>query len=53
MPIVRLPQALRQEETRLAEQEEVALQALRRATSAEGNEVLLPYGFLADRVPVR
>ena len=53
VPIVRLPQALRQEETRLAEEEEVALQALRRATLTDGNELLLPYGFLADRVPVR
>ncbi len=50
VPIVRLPQALRKEETSLAEQEAVALQALRRTTALAGDEVLLPYGFLADRV---
>jgi Fe-S-cluster containining protein len=52
VPIVRLPHALREEETRLAEQEAAEIEALSRATRADGEEILLAYGFLADRFPV-
>lgn len=53
VPVVRLPTAIREQEDRLAEQEAVALAELRRSTQIAGDEVLLAYGFLSDRVPVR
>ena len=53
VPVVRLSAALREEEDRFAEQEDVALERLRRAVPLAGDEVWLAYGLLADRVPVR
>jgi Fe-S-cluster containining protein len=46
IPILRLPSAFREEETRLAQEEAASLDALRRDTGSTGEEVLLPYGFL-------
>ena len=46
IPILRLPSAFREEETRLAQEEAASLDALRRNTGSTGEEVLLPYGFL-------
>jgi hypothetical protein len=46
IPILRLPSALREEEDRLAQEENASLDRLRRATGSTGEEVLLPYGFL-------
>jgi Fe-S-cluster containining protein len=49
VPIRRLPHALREEEDRLAEQEAAELR--RRGDRPEcGEELLLPYGFLGDRL---
>ena len=48
IPIVRLPSSFREEEDRLLQEETLALDALRLATGSAGEEVLLPYGFLAD-----
>ncbi len=51
VPIRRLPRALREEETRLAEQEAEALDTHRRKTGKTkltGEEVLLPYAFLEE-----
>jgi hypothetical protein len=47
IPIVRLPAAFREEEDRLAQEEAASLDALRRVTGSTGEEVFLPYGFLA------
>jgi hypothetical protein len=47
IPIVRLPSAFREEEHRLAQEEAASLDALRQATGSTGEEVFLPYGFLA------
>ena len=47
IPIVRLPSSFREEENRLLQEETLALEALRLATGSAGEEVLLPYGFLA------
>ncbi|MCE9534873.1 MAG: YkgJ family cysteine cluster protein [Nitrospirae bacterium] len=47
IPIVRLPSSFREEEHRLLQEETLALEALRLATGSAGEEVLLPYGFLA------
>ncbi|MCC2641941.1 MAG: hypothetical protein K0S45_2354 [Nitrospira sp.] len=46
VPIIRLMPSLRIDEDRLAEDEAVSLSILRRAKSASGEELLLPYGFL-------
>jgi Fe-S-cluster containining protein len=46
IPILRLPSAFREEETRLAQEEASSLDALRLATGLTGEEVFLPYGFL-------
>ncbi|MEW6543788.1 MAG: YkgJ family cysteine cluster protein [Nitrospirota bacterium] len=51
VPVVRLPSRLRREEQGLAEREAAALVLLHRATGAAGDEVLLPYGFLSERLP--
>ena len=48
IPIVRLPSAFREEESALAQEEAATLDALRRATGSTGEEVFLPYGFLAS-----
>ena len=47
IPVVRLPSAFREEEHRLLQEETASLDALRRATGSTGEEVFLPYGFLA------
>jgi len=47
IPVVRLPSAFREEEHRLAQEEAASLDALRQATGSTGEEVFLPYGFLA------
>jgi Fe-S-cluster containining protein len=49
IPILRLPSAFREEESRLAQEEAASLDALRLATGSTGEEVFLPYGFLASR----
>jgi Fe-S-cluster containining protein len=46
IPILRLPSSFREEEARLAQEEAVCLEALRRTTGSTGEEVFLPYGFL-------
>ncbi|MDE3042733.1 MAG: YkgJ family cysteine cluster protein [Nitrospirota bacterium] len=51
IPIVRLPSAFREEEDRLVQEEAASLDALRQATKSAGEEVFLPYGFLAGRRP--
>ena len=45
--ILRLPSSFREEEDRLIQEESAALDALRLATRSAGEEVFLPYGFLA------
>ena len=49
IPILRLPSSFREEEDRLIQEESAALDALRLATGSAGEEVFLPYGFLAKR----
>ena len=44
---MRLPSAFREEEDRLVQEEATSLDALRQATNSTGEEVFLPYGFLA------
>ena len=51
IPIVRLPSAFREEEACLAQEEAASLDALRRTNGLIGEEVFLPYGFLARRRP--
>ncbi|HLZ33066.1 MAG TPA: YkgJ family cysteine cluster protein [Nitrospira sp.] len=46
VPVVRLSAPLRREEDQLAEQEARALERCRSMMGAEGDELLLPYGFL-------
>lgn len=48
VPIVRLSPTFRTEADRLAEHEAVGLAILKRADQGEGDEVLLPYGFLGE-----
>jgi Fe-S-cluster containining protein len=48
LPVVPLPQALRQEEDRLAEEEANAIEA-ERTDQAGGTEVFVAYGFLPPR----
>ena len=50
IPILRLPSTFREEEVRLAQEEAVALEALRHTIGSTGEEVFLPYGFLANRI---
>jgi len=49
IPIVRLPTAFREEEDRLVQEETASLDTLRHAAGSTGEEVFLPYGFLASR----
>ena len=51
IPILRLPSVFREEEDRLMHEEAASLDALRQATGSTGEEVFLPYGFLAGRKP--
>jgi len=53
IPILRLPSTFREEEDRLVQEEAASLDALRQATGSTGEEVFLPYGFLASRRPER
>ncbi len=48
IPIVRLSITFREEEDRLAQKEAASLETLRQATGSTGEEVFLPYGFLAN-----
>ena len=50
VPIIRVSQALREEEDRLAEKEGNLIDEQRQLTSNDGEEVLLPYGFLSPSV---
>jgi Fe-S-cluster containining protein len=50
IPVIRVSQALRQEEDRLAEKEAGLIAEQRHITSSGGEEVLLPYGFLSPSV---
>jgi hypothetical protein len=47
IPIVRLSASIQAEEDELARQEAQALKSCRLAEKTEGEELLLPYGFLA------
>jgi Fe-S-cluster containining protein len=46
VPIRRLPQPVRDQERQLAHREAVALDRLRQQRKAEGEEILLTYGFV-------
>jgi Fe-S-cluster containining protein len=48
IPIVQLSSALRKEEECLAREEAASLETLRRTTRSTGEEVFIPYGFLAS-----
>ena len=48
VPLVRLPQSIRDEEDRLAEKEARAIVMLEETRHHSGEEVLLPYGFLPE-----
>jgi Uncharacterised protein family (UPF0153). len=50
VPVIRLSEALRQEEDRLAETEAGLIDEQQQITSNDGEEVLLPYGFLPPSV---
>ena len=49
LPIVRLPAIFREEEERLVEREAQELEAFQDEAVPPGDEVFLPYGFLAER----
>jgi Fe-S-cluster containining protein len=51
IPIVRLSASIRAEEDEMARQEAQALESCRLAEKAEGEDLLLPYGFLAIHRP--
>lgn len=51
IPILRLPASCRMEEDLLLQEETSALDAFRLATGSTGEEVFLPYGFLAGHRP--
>jgi Fe-S-cluster containining protein len=53
IPIMRLSSALREDEDRLVQEEAASLEAFRQATGSTGEEVFLPYGFLASPRPER
>lgn len=46
IPIRPVPPPLRKEEDRLAQEEAATLNALRRSAGIQGEEILLPYGFV-------
>jgi Fe-S-cluster containining protein len=48
VPLVRLPQTIRDEEDRFAEQEAQAIAMLQETRLDSGEEVLLPFGFLPE-----
>ncbi len=48
VPIVRLSAALRTEEDALSQRESQALEAYNAMAGTEGEELLLPYGFLQN-----
>ncbi|HKN86128.1 MAG TPA: YkgJ family cysteine cluster protein [Nitrospiraceae bacterium] len=50
VPVIRVSEALRQEEDRLAKTEARLIEEQRHMTSHDGEEVLLPYGFLSPSV---
>lgn len=50
VPVIRVSEALREEEDRLAEMEGSLIDEQRQITSNDGEEVLLPYGFLPPSV---
>jgi Fe-S-cluster containining protein len=50
VPVIRISQALREEEDRLAETEAKLIDEHRHITSHDGEEILLPYGFLPPSV---
>jgi Fe-S-cluster containining protein len=49
IPILRLPSAFREEEDLLVQEEAASLEAFRQSSGSTGEEVFLPYGFLAER----
>jgi Fe-S-cluster containining protein len=51
VPLIRLSRSLRLEEELLARQEADELDRVRRERQIAGEEMLLPYGFLPERVP--
>ena len=48
VPVIRISPSLKTDHERLAEDEAVALSILRQAQPQEGDELLLPYGFVSD-----
>ena len=48
VPLVRLPQSIRDEEDRFAEKEARAIAMLQETRHDSGEEVLLPFGFLSE-----
>lgn len=48
VPLIRLSSALREEENRMAASEAELLEALRRQQGVEGEEILLPFAFVAE-----
>ena len=48
IPILRLPSVFREEEDRLVQEEAASLAACRQTSGSTGEEVFLPYGFLAE-----
>lgn len=53
VPILRLPEQLRQQEHVLAEEEARAILKYQQDRGTSGEEVLLPYGFMLDISPCR
>lgn len=51
VPLIRLSRALREEEDRLAALEAEQLEALRHLQGVEGEEILLPFAFVAEISP--
>jgi Fe-S-cluster containining protein len=51
VPLIRVSKAVREEESHLAGMEAKELEALRRQQGAQGEELLLPFAFLANDAP--